>query len=152
MDGSDCHAIEMLQDIPDDMGEPSGLGINNILDGSTPLNLSHAGGEFNQILEDDLRAEQPSVFLLQIYLLINSHHNYGRHRVDPRTRRDKVDRRTQGFNLQMGDIIEAYILWNENVEKNGLDGECDKPPIESVEGKYPIHVLDVFRKFCFLLF
>ena len=75
---------------------------------------------------------------------------YGRHRVDPQTHRDKVDRRTQGFNLQMRDIIEAYILWNENVKKNGLDGECDKPPIKAVEGKYPIHVLDVFRKFCFL--
>jgi hypothetical protein len=57
----DC-AIEASQDIPDDASKPDGLDISDILDGSTPLNLSHAGGEFNQILEEGLHSEQQCVF------------------------------------------------------------------------------------------
>jgi len=44
MDEFKHHAIEALQDILDDASEPDGLDIGDILDGSTPLNLSHAGG------------------------------------------------------------------------------------------------------------
>lgn len=50
----------------------------------------------------------------------------------------------QGFNAQMPAIIEAYLLWSEAVEENGLDGECKKPAEELVEGKYSIDVLDIF--------
>ena len=34
------------------------LHIADVLDGRTPLNFSHAGGEFFEILEDDLQWEQ----------------------------------------------------------------------------------------------
>ena len=34
--------------------------------------------------------------------------------------------------------------------ENGLDAECEKPAEELVDGKYPIHVLDVFRGLSFL--
>ena len=63
MDEFKRRAMESLRDIPEDESELCGLGsdIGNILDGSVPLDLSHAGGEFNQILEEDLRTEQPYV-------------------------------------------------------------------------------------------
>ncbi|KAF8224371.1 hypothetical protein L208DRAFT_1311939 [Tricholoma matsutake] len=59
MDEVQCCAIKAHHDIPEgsDQGD-DGLGINNILDGSTPLSLSHAGGEFNQILEEDLHTKK----------------------------------------------------------------------------------------------
>jgi hypothetical protein len=128
MDEVQRRSIEALHDIPEGSDQADdGLGINDILDGSTPLDLSHAGGEFSQLLEEDLRTEKKT-------------------RVDPRTRRDRLERRTQGFNAQMPAIIEAYLLWSETVEKNGLDGEYGKPAEELVEGKYSVDVLDVFRE------
>ena len=60
MDEFKCCAIEALQDIPEDDSELYGLSsdIGNILEGPIPLDLSHAGGEFNQLLEEDLHSEQ----------------------------------------------------------------------------------------------
>jgi len=51
----------------------------------------------------------------------------------------------------MVEVLEAYVLWAEAIEKSGLDVELEKPAAELVEGIYPIHVLDVFRGFCFCL-
>jgi hypothetical protein len=64
MDESSRRALEALQDIPDKASdsEGAGLGIDDILDGSTPIDFSHTGGEFNQILENDLRTERRCVF------------------------------------------------------------------------------------------
>ena len=149
MDEFKRRAIEALQDIPDDASQPDGLDIGDILDGSTPLDLSHAGGEFNQILEDGLRSERRCVSFV-LCLPYSFLANCNRRRVDPRTRRDRIEQRTQGFNVQMPAIIEAYMLWSEAVGENGLDAECEKPAEELVDGKYPIHVLDVFCGLSFL--
>ena len=54
--------------------------------------------------------------------------------------------------MQMQAIIESYILWSKAVEENGLDGECEKPTENFVNGTYAILVLDVFHEFCFYLF
>jgi len=66
MDESSRRALEALRDIPDEASdsEGAGLGINDILNGSTPVDFSHTGGEFNQILENDLRTEQRCAFCL----------------------------------------------------------------------------------------
>ena len=54
--------------------------------------------------------------------------------------------------MQMQAIIESYILWSKAVEENGLDGECEKPVEDFVDGMYSILVLDIFREFHFYLF
>jgi hypothetical protein len=46
------------QDDRDLVTEDNLLHIADVLDGKTPLDASHAGGEFFQILEDDLQWEQ----------------------------------------------------------------------------------------------
>ena len=75
MDEFKCRAIEALQDIPEDDSELYVLSsdISNILEGSIPLDLSHAGGEFNQLLEEDLCSEQLCVrsFLFACSFIFN---------------------------------------------------------------------------------
>jgi hypothetical protein len=67
---------------------------------------------------------------------------YSGEREDPRTRRDRINRRTDGFALQMNDIIDAYIEWSHTQSKLGPTDHC---PEESVQGTYKVQVVDVFR-------
>jgi hypothetical protein len=69
--------------------------------------------------------------------------------VDPHTCRDRIEQWMQGFNVQMLAIIEAYMLWSKAMGENGLDVECKKFADKLVDGKYPIHVLNVFCGFSF---
>jgi hypothetical protein len=60
MDNEEQQAFESARDIPDinnDNDNDSMLNIGDILDGSMCIDLSHAGGEFQQILEEGLLAD-----------------------------------------------------------------------------------------------
>jgi hypothetical protein len=57
MNEHERHAFDKLRDIPEDHDDEE-IYIADVLDGSTPLDISHAGGEFVELLEEDLRKEQ----------------------------------------------------------------------------------------------
>lgn len=73
----------------------------------------------------------------------------GRHRrVDPRTRRNRINLRNEGFKRQMVGIVDAYITWQHDNRKNGLDSVPSLVPPDLRQGILPIQVVDVFSKFC----
>lgn len=61
MSEEDCITYDLVWDIPEDndgyMTDCGPMDINNILDGTTQLNVSHAGGEFQQIMEEELHQQ-----------------------------------------------------------------------------------------------
>jgi hypothetical protein len=59
------------------------------------------------------------------------------HRVDYRTRRDRTERRTEAFRLQMDDLTEAYLEWS-----HGRAAPAGPVPADSAE--YSIRVVDTF--------
>ena len=58
-------AYDAAWDIPEGDGyvtDDEPMNINNVLDGTTQLNASHAGGKFQQIMEEELRQESRYVY------------------------------------------------------------------------------------------
>jgi len=145
MNDGERQIFENARDIPDsNCDNDSGLlmNIDEILNGSTIMGFSHAGGEFQQFLEDEHRYG----LCLHSNSLITD--KLSRHtRLDPRTRRDRTERRTQGFVTQLENMIDAYMTWQASLEKGCLDSVPVPPPADEVEGLYHITVMDVFREF-----
>jgi hypothetical protein len=66
MNEEDRIAYDAARDIPEVeedgyVTEDEPMHINDVLDGTTDLNLSHAGGEFHQIMEEELHKQNPYV-------------------------------------------------------------------------------------------
>jgi hypothetical protein len=63
MDMDERIALEALRDRPEDMdSDPSDnlwINVDQVVDGSTRLNISHAGGEFREMLEEVIQKENP---------------------------------------------------------------------------------------------
>jgi hypothetical protein len=68
-------------------------------------------------------------------------------RLDPRTRRDRTERRTQGFATQLDDMLVAYMMWQASLKDGCLDSVPAPPSPNEVEGLYHIAIMDVFREF-----
>jgi hypothetical protein len=139
MDDADRRVLEALKDIPEDDGDPKYEDVDNLgtthnidhfLDGSETVPISHTGGEFQQVLDEELSKTR---------------------RIDPRTRRNIIELRTAGFNAQIDDIVSAYISWSEALGDGGLCADVPQPPGESVEGSYQIRVVDVFSEYSGIL-
>jgi hypothetical protein len=56
MNKEECLAYNAACDIPDDgyVNQDGPMAINDVLDGTMTLNLSHAGGEFQNIIEEEI--------------------------------------------------------------------------------------------------
>ena len=149
MDNDERQVFESARDIPDDIHDNDSsllMNIDDILDGSVTMGFSHAGREFQQILEDDLQTEHRYELCLHIILLATNK-LFRQTCLDPRTHRDRTERQTQGFATQLEDMIVAYMAWQASLEKGCLDSMPVPPPAEEVEGLYRITVMDVFREF-----
>ncbi|KAF8808965.1 hypothetical protein BYT27DRAFT_7222762 [Phlegmacium glaucopus] len=101
-----------------------------VLTGNTAMDISHAGGEFEITLDgaDDLLGP------------LNEHphtHNYHTHR-------DSTEHRTQGFQVQLPGLVDAYMSWSFMVGDKGLAGLYTPPPCVEVEGQALIHKVDLF--------
>lgn len=93
MDVDERVAFETLRAIPlyEDQamtGVEDSINVNDPLDGALPFAMSNAGGEFEQFFHKIPHKTR---------------------RVDPRTRRDRILRRTEGFEQQIPDILTAYL-------------------------------------------
>ncbi|KIO02918.1 hypothetical protein M404DRAFT_27534 [Pisolithus tinctorius Marx 270] len=72
-----------------------------VLDGTEPLDVSHAGGEFQELTSGLLGEFWKS-----------ASQKIGGKRPDYRTFRDRTAKRTAAFNVQMGAMVEAYMAWS----------------------------------------
>ncbi|KAI6007027.1 hypothetical protein EDD15DRAFT_2383928 [Pisolithus albus] len=122
MAGGTRHALEALRDpalndsinVPiDDDYESDGYGAM-VLDGTEPLDVSHAGGEFQELTSEllgdfwgstskEVRAKRP----------------------DYRTFRDRSAKRTAAFSVQLDAMTEAYMAWSLNQREAGGKGFFD---------------------------
>ncbi|KAF8237586.1 hypothetical protein L208DRAFT_1246508 [Tricholoma matsutake] len=94
------------------------MDINNVLDGTAGLDFSHAGGEFQHIMEEEL------------------HQQTRRSRTDPQTHHNHTKLHNEGFKHQLGAIVDAYIVWQEALGEIRL--EATPPPVqkELLQGTY----------------
>ncbi|KAJ7023549.1 hypothetical protein C8F04DRAFT_1271239 [Mycena alexandri] len=100
------------------------IRLDDVLDGSTGIDISHGGGEFTDAVRNELEEEYR-----------RTHPK----RMDFRTRRDRVQRRVDGFESQMDNMISTYIEWA---------GEGEAPPCrEGTEGGHRIRVVDLLDNY-----
>ncbi|KAG1905547.1 uncharacterized protein F5891DRAFT_1183493 [Suillus fuscotomentosus] len=107
----------------------------NVLDGSEPIDISHVGGELQELTRK----------LVGDFWKINTGKSCNR-RTDYRTRRDRTRRRTQAFDTQMSALIDAYMDWH--LVHSTLDGRGFFSRYSDVQdmnaGSIEIKVVDVF--------
>ncbi|KAI5996959.1 hypothetical protein EDD15DRAFT_2163188 [Pisolithus albus] len=116
------HALEALRDpalnnaaderIGDDY-ESDGYG-EMVLDGTEPLDVSHAGGEFQELTRG----------LLGDFWKSASEKAKGK-RSDYRTFRDRSTKQTAAFSVQTGAMAEAYMAWSLKHRGTGGKGFFD---------------------------
>ena len=49
------------------------MDITNVLDGTAQLDVSHAGGEFQQIMEEELHQQSRYSFIATVFLGVHTH-------------------------------------------------------------------------------
>jgi hypothetical protein len=138
-------AYNAAQDIPDDgyINENEPMNINDVLDGTAELNLSHAGGEFQLIVEEELYQQHSYVFFsYNVWTFFKF--IIRRPRIDPRTRQNRTLLRNEGFKRQFEGIVDAYMLWSKVIGDGGLDSPSPSVEPELLQGTYKIRVMDVF--------
>lgn len=121
--------LSQIQDIPEsnnaqDQDNDTWIDIDSVIDGQTPINLSHAGGEFRELLEEELWPQKK--------------------RRDYRTRRDAIIRRNLGFSTQLNTMVVAYLRWSEAC---GVSGQKLAAPLSQgmvVQEAQVIRVVDLF--------
>lgn len=125
------------------------MDIDRILEGKDTAHMSHAGGEFMESLEREMRQEryalpEASPLIFWSYLKI-----CGRGmRKDSRDRRDRVIKRTQAFENVLGHMVDSYLEWAERRRDSVFSDYHETTPLEAAEGvKYEVSVIDVFRLF-----
>ncbi|KAG6809770.1 hypothetical protein H0H92_014809 [Tricholoma furcatifolium] len=122
---------------PDPQLEASyALDFAGLLDGSVPLDISHAGGEMEDIVDDFLHEEQAR----QVWPRQPQ-------RRDHRTRRDRIERRNAAFGRQMAGMAAAYMQWHRAMGDGALSAQPAKPQEGLVEGGLKVQVIDVFATY-----
>ncbi|KAG6808653.1 hypothetical protein H0H92_003379, partial [Tricholoma furcatifolium] len=129
-----AHVVLSTSDVPEletppwDGGDSDWHNLDDLLDGTAPLDLSHAGGEFDHLLAEYLREEV----------------NERAKPKDFRTRRDRTEKRTQGFEQQMEGATDSYMEWANRMGDEGLTMGPTTSENGSVENTLVLHVTDVF--------
>ncbi|KAF8156396.1 hypothetical protein K438DRAFT_1986820 [Mycena galopus ATCC 62051] len=123
--------LDKLQHIPneDDQWEDDNtFTYDDVVDGSVPITISHGGGEMAE---------------LERGLWEDIHGKKKRRRRDTRNRWDILQRRVNGFRLQMEALTDAYMKFTA-----GQRGSLEKAvPPKLVENKYTVMVVDVFNTY-----
>jgi hypothetical protein len=68
-------------------------------------------------------------------------------RSDPSTRRDRTERRVQGFAKQINNMVEAYTEWVYCNREGGFESGLGPSPQDTInaQGTRTIMLLDVYR-------
>jgi hypothetical protein len=56
MDEDERRTLDTIWDLPEEYDDDP-INVNDVLNGIAPIDISHVGGEFQAILEDDMRKE-----------------------------------------------------------------------------------------------
>ncbi|KAJ3519263.1 hypothetical protein NMY22_g13286 [Coprinellus aureogranulatus] len=126
MDSDDGGNIDSDSD-----GMVGGTQADHILSGNIQVEWSHAGGEMNTLLQDSEEVDQ-------------SRRRYE----STSTRRDRLERQTQGFEAQMADLVDAYMAWEMDLGDKSFDFAV--PPSMApggADGMWEVQVLDIFRTY-----
>ncbi|KAG6879144.1 hypothetical protein C0992_004902 [Termitomyces sp. T32_za158] len=107
--------------------------LDDVLDGQTFYDLSHAGGGFEHIVADFLWDE-------------NNQRSYQK---DQLTQRDHTQNCVEAFQLQMGGIIDAYMSWAACMGDSAFEVNPASVQEGPVEGAFRLRVMDVFCTFLF---
>ncbi|KIM58061.1 hypothetical protein SCLCIDRAFT_28331 [Scleroderma citrinum Foug A] len=151
MTATERRALEVLQDpalnlvseAVDDGYESDGYGAM-VLDGTESLDVSHAGGEFQELTSR----------LLGDFWNSTSQ-RVGLKRMDYRTFQDRSAKRTAAFNAQMSAMGQAYMAWSFSQKNAGQKGFFDSDERHTQEEQqrkcdnvhttvFSVLVLDVF--------
>ncbi|KAG2109133.1 hypothetical protein DEU56DRAFT_874515 [Suillus clintonianus] len=109
------------------------FSFGNVCDGTEPLAISHAGGEFTDLARE----------VLGDFWKTNNRVR----RVDTRTRRDRVLRRNKAFAEQLPAITDAYLAWSLAKCKEGFFERLERENLglDGFDyGQWPMSVIDVF--------
>ncbi|KAG6879498.1 hypothetical protein C0992_002109 [Termitomyces sp. T32_za158] len=120
-------ALDEIRDIPE-VGirheDTDWIDFDAVIDGQASINVSHAGGKFQELLKEELRPCKK--------------------RREYRARRDAVIRRTLGFSTQLDAMVRAYLRWSEAC---GVSGKALAAPLSDdavVQETQTIRVVDLF--------
>ncbi|KAJ7236144.1 hypothetical protein C8J57DRAFT_1530245 [Mycena rebaudengoi] len=103
--------------------------LQSVLDGTTRIELSHSGGEFSQLFEDDSEEElapKPKT----------------KPTPDYRTRTDRTDRLIDAWNLQMDVMVEVYMFWAAEIDFGPQRREGPTPEVPEIRD---ILVVDIYE-------
>ncbi|KAF8153707.1 hypothetical protein K438DRAFT_1474734, partial [Mycena galopus ATCC 62051] len=103
---------------------------DDVVDGSVPITISHGGGEMADLergLWEDIHGKKKRSV----------------RRRDTRNRWDILQRRVNGFRLQMEAMTDAYMKFTAG-QRGSLEKAAPPVPPELVENKYTVMVVDVF--------
>ncbi|KAJ2930481.1 hypothetical protein H1R20_g6616, partial [Candolleomyces eurysporus] len=106
------------------------IDLREILDGTIPLDISYAGGEY-EIMQNFNQGSTPRP-------------------AETRTRRDRIELQNQGFEDQIPDLVNAYMLWRSKLGQASL--EKAGPVAENKEAassRRLIQVLDIYDQYHF---
>ncbi|KAG6836532.1 hypothetical protein H0H93_007016 [Arthromyces matolae] len=130
LEDKEREVLNAIRDLPDydDMNDDDDNLVNatQILDGTLQMDISHAGGEFQELMEEDLGPRK--------------------RREDSRARKNRILQRNEGFLMQSVSMVDAYLEWNEQL---GVSGSATAIPltVEEVEGAadtYLLRVIDTY--------
>lgn len=127
----------------DDLDGQPAVDIMDILSGQNSMDISHVGGEFADLLalSDDLLG--PSWYVFSPFCS-KTHCNPSRPRArDYRTRRNRTERRTEAFSLQLPSLVRAYMDWMLAVGDTALAGTYTLPPDANIQSESQIRVVDI---------
>ncbi|KIK04383.1 hypothetical protein K443DRAFT_4685 [Laccaria amethystina LaAM-08-1] len=102
------------------------MDIDGVLDGTNPINLSHEGGKFYELVEHCIETTSK------------------KRCVDTRKRWDVVHRLNEAFEGQTDAMTDAYLHWFSSLGDAGLANDNPPPSACEFQEEYPVDVLDVF--------
>ncbi|KAF7367045.1 hypothetical protein MSAN_00963700 [Mycena sanguinolenta] len=106
---------------------PNLMNVQDILDGSAQLNISHAGGEFMAALQDELEQELSR--------------GKRKSRPDYRVRDDRTQNLVNAWDVQMDRLVAAYMAWCAEADLGVSHQEETSAMVEKIK----IHVVDLYE-------
>ncbi|KAG2089876.1 uncharacterized protein F5147DRAFT_780521 [Suillus discolor] len=150
MTAKERQALEALKDpltFPPNIDEDSeDFNINDICDGADTLSISHARGEFGDLVRGVLG---------EVWRLKGRDGARRAQCVDNCMRHDRVLWRNDAFNEQIQGMTEAYLIWSleksQKGFKNFLDHLCSEGTDDVNGGQWPVTVVDTLFAEKFIL-
>ncbi|KAF8327310.1 hypothetical protein F5887DRAFT_1083856 [Amanita rubescens] len=127
MESNSLNAIDTQSDGFEDVEMDESYMAEETLDGTHLIDLSHAGGEFFELVNDDMKRY------------------WRRTRKDASTRKDRTENRISAFLAQMDAIVCSYKKWSYQMKDKDNPDAISKPSNEEVEGMGSIVLFDTYK-------